>query len=405
MSARSSKDEVGRRAGSGANHSTMRGVNRSLVLDLIKYRGPVSRATVAKVASLAKPTVSAIVDDLLTEGVVREIGHGRSSEVGGRPPMLLEFNARSRFVVGVHIGVQRTNVLVGDATGAEIGRVSRPTPKARPREALRRVAGLVSDALEEVGAARKRVAAVGVCVPGMVDMRTGTCLLAPNLGWKDVPVSELLEAELDVPIAVHNTTQAAAVAETVEGAARGSTEVVLLYAGTGVGAGVLSDGRLFHGADGFAGEIGHCVIPGATERCNCGKVGCLETVASAPAIARAAARGRTTPTAVDVAEAAASGDERARTILGDAGKWLGWAASTLVNLFNPQTLVVAGGLVGAGEPLLGPLREAVAEHALPESRRRVEVRTWALGQDAKVRGAVLVALQHSETYYRVIFQG
>lgn len=399
----------------GADLSVMREVNRSLVLDLLRERSPISRADLAKATSLAKPTVSVIVDELLADGLVKEAGVGEVRSGGGRPPILLEFNAGSHFVCGVHVGVQRTTVAVADALGVEVARVSRPTPRSRPSDAFRAIASSISDALEAAGTSKGRLSTVGVCVPGLVDIDEGTCLLAPNLGWRNVAVQDLLSKRLGgVPVLVHNTAQTAAVAEAVEGAGLGAGELVLLYAGTGVGAGILHDGRIFHGAEGIAGEIGHCRLPGVEAPCSCGKVGCVETVTSAPAIAdafrSALAGGRRSRIGADaeppdIAAAAAAGDELAAEVLAEAGRALGLAASWIVNVCNPEVLVVGGGLAGAGEALLQPLIRTVLAEALPQAADRVSVRTWALGQDAKVRGAVLLALQRSESYYRVIFQG
>lgn len=404
----------------GADHSVMRELNRSLVLDLIKNHTPVSRASIAKATTLAKPTVSAIVDDLINEGLVKEIGVGQTTTGGGRPPILLEFNARSQFIVGVHVGVKRTRIIVADAKGTELEQLEMATPRGRPSEALKKIAASIGKGLAAAGAPRKRLAAVGVCVPGLVDMQSGICLLAPNLGWHDVPVRDLLHAELHVPVYVVNTAQAAVVTETIDGAAQGAKDVVLLYVttGGGVGSGVLAEGRLVHGSAGLAGEIGHCYIPGGTERCNCGKVGCLETVTDGPAVARAAAAavrsgrrstlavgGRRELTAEEVAAAAADGDRVALDALADAGRTLGLAASWLINVFNPEVLLVGGGMAVAGEALIGPLREVALEHALPQAAQRVDIRSWTMSMHAGVRGAVLVAMQYAETYYRVIFQG
>lgn len=404
--------------GAGAGHQVMRELNRSLVLDLVKHRSPISRAEIAKATSLAKPTVSAIVEQLIGEHLVREIGIGQASPGGGRPPILLEFNTRSQFVVGVHLGVRRTEIMVADAAGVEIGRLERRTPRRSAAAVLKATGEAVEEAIAAAGAARSRVAAVGVCVPGLMDLENGVCLLAPNLGWTDVPVRDVLQDALKVPVFVHNAAQAAAVAETLEGAAKGASEVVLLYIGSGIGSGVLTDGRLYRGVAGIAGEIGHCLVPGATDRCNCGKVGCLETVASGPSIARAAERAlrdgrassitlsgrKRTITAEDVSNAAREGDALANEILERAGHEIGIAASWLINLFNPEVLVVVGGLVGAGEALLDPLREAALEHALPQAAARVDIRTSELHEGTEVRGAVLVALQYSETFYRLVFQ-
>ncbi len=395
--------------------SVMRDVNRALVLDTVKREGPLSRVAIANASRLAKPTVSGIVDELITEGLITEIGPDPGTSGAGRPPVLLEFNARSHYVVGIHIGVENTIISLADAAGSEIDRLQCPTPRGDAVDVLQEIADAMERVLDHGRIARRRLAALGVCVAGVVDQRTGRCLFAPNLGWRDVPVRDILAGRLDLPTFVHNTVQAAAVAEDIEGAGRNCGDVVLLYSGLGVGAGVLHDGRIFHGAAGLAGEIGHCVIPGATEVCGCGKTGCVETLASAPAVARFARRavadGRKTRlarlgediTAIDVAAAAQAGDAVAIEILAHAGEALGIAASWLINLLNPEVLVIGGGLVGAGDPLLEPFRRAISANALPQAADRVVVRPWALGKDAKIRGAVLLALQRSDQYYRLVF--
>ena len=403
---------------SGTDHGVMRELNRSLVLDIVKQQSPVSRAAIARETSLAKPTVSAIIEDLLEDGLVREIGAGVSTSRGGRPAILLEFNARSQFVIGVQILVRHTTIVLADALGHEIERVEVKTTKSSPETALGAIADEVKGMLRGAGIPRKQLMALGVCVPGLVELQSGVCLLAPNLGWREVQVRKVLSNALRVPVFVVNNVDASIVVETLDGVAQGSTNVVMLWVGRGIGASVMSDGRLLHGGFGLAGEIGHCHVPGATAKCNCGKVGCLEAVADGPAIARAAAaalkEGRDSSLRViparklssrDVAAAAADGDEVAIEVLGEAGRKLGVAASWLVNLFNPEMLVVGGEVAGAGEHLLEPLREEVSRHTLRQAFDRVEIRTWTMGRDPGVTGAIRVALQKSETYYRVIFQG
>lgn len=398
-----------------ADAGTMRSVNRSLVLDAIKEAGPISRAGLAKAVTLAKPTVSVIVDDLIEAGLIRELGTERVGPARGRPPILLEFNARSMYVAGIHVGVQTTRMVLADATGTELARRSLPTPRLVARSALMEIADALDALAAEVGLTTYRLSSVGVCVPGLVDLTTGTCVQAPNLGWLDVPVAEILSMRIGTSLFVHNGTQAAAAAEHFEGAGQGARTVALLYAGTGVGAAVVQGGRVFHGSQGMAGELGHVAIPGATGRCACGRTGCLETVASAPAVERAAvaAMRQARPTRLaalglgvtvtDIFAAADAGDAVAREILADAGRTLGRAAAWLVNVMNPDVLVIGGRLAGAGDALVGPFRETVMEEAIGAATQRLTIRPWALGQEAKVRGAVILALQQADRGYRLVF--
>ncbi|HEY3334926.1 MAG TPA: ROK family transcriptional regulator [Candidatus Limnocylindrales bacterium] len=404
-----------------AASGTIRSLNRSLVLDTIRTAGPTSRAGLARSLGLAKPTVSEIVAALVADGVVREgtptRRTGARSAGRGRPPVLLDLNERHAFVLGIHLGVHDTTVAIADATGAEVARRRIPTPHLPAEESLREVGALAREVVVRAGIPRRRLAAAAISLPGQVDTDAGTCVHAPNLGWRDVPVVGLLGAALGVPIHVHNTVQAAAVAEHAEGSARGARTVALIYAGTGVGAAILHDGVLFHGATGLAGELGHAVMPGLDARCTCGRHGCVETAASADAVARAARDAVRTGaptrmaalgdgvTSLDVYAAAETGDTLAQALLGEAGRTLGIAASWLVNLVNPDVLVLAGGLVGAGPHVIDPFRAALDGHAATGALARLELRTWSLGQDAKLRGAVLLALQQTQGTVRVTVTG
>ena len=203
--------------------SMTRALNQALVLDAIRRDGPTSRAALARTLALAKPTVSEIVEDLVADGLVRE-GVTRAVSTRGRPPVLLSFNERSEFVLGIHVGVQHTTVVVADATGAEIDRRRVATPRIPPEQALGEVGALAREVVVSAGVPRRRLSAAGVCVPGLVDVEAGTCVHAPNLGWRDVPVVGLLGVALGVPVYVHNTVHAAAAAEFLEGAGAGGAD-------------------------------------------------------------------------------------------------------------------------------------------------------------------------------------
>ncbi len=403
-------------AGLGARQGVTRRINSEAVLSLLRTEGPMSRAALSRRAGLAKATVSSVVEELIAAGVVHESGQGASAPAGGRPPRLLRVDPSSRHLIGVAIGARTTTAVVTDAMGDALTRRSAPTPGGEPRSTIRATAGLIRALLREAGAEGTSVAAIGVVVPGIVDPTTSVCLLAPNLGWHDVAVADLLGAEFPAPVFVHNTAQAVVVAEAEDGAARGHDDVVCVYASTGVGAGMLRDGRVVLGSAGVAGELGHCTIPGGTEACNCGKVGCLETLASGPAIERAVARavaaGRESTlaglprpaTARDVAAAAKRGDRLAITVIEQAADLLGTATSWLVNIVNPGIVIVTGGLADVGPLMLGPMEAAMRRGALPQAVREVTLRPAALGADAPIRGAVLLARQYADDHFRAVFR-
>ncbi|MCU1585976.1 MAG: hypothetical protein JWM49_2532 [Microbacteriaceae bacterium] len=373
--------------------------NRSLIYSIIWQQGPVSRSDLVRKTSLTKSTVSSHVDDLIDSGFIKENGLRQSSSTGGRRAVLLEVNPESHIVAGIHIGVRQTTVVLADAQGNEVDSVTKRTSQKTPTSALQETATTVRTLLSRTKIPFSRLAAVGVALPGVVQPDTGTCIIAPNLGWRDIPVADVLQSELNVPVFVNNTTQAMAVAESQYVGARGeSPDLALLYVGTGIGAAVVDNGRLFRGRSGYAGEIGHVGV-GSGILCSCGKVGCLETLVSGPAIARrsqeAGFEGSLDGQASTelIGRAAISGDRAARKLLDDVGRDLGHAAAWLLQIAGPDTLVIGGGVSALGNLIMEPLRAGLRESAMAAVADTVTVRRSYLDSRAKLRGATLTALQ------------
>ncbi len=378
------------------DRQVMRAHNRSAVLDVVRRVGPLARTEVARRTSLAKPTVSTIVDELLAEGLVHEVGVGPSTAAGGRPPTYLDFDVTRDAYVGVHLGVEGTIVAVANGRGTIVAERSRKSAIGSPTRSLDHVNGLLDDTLRDAGIARKTVRHATIAVPGLVDRDTGVCVLAPNLRWTDVPVAKMFGDALRVPVTVWNTPHASAFAEARMGAARDVDTFVWLYVGPGVGSAIVQDGQLITGTRGFAGEIGHCRVADDGRRCHCGKRGCLEMYTSADAIAHSASeagvpsRSRT-PKLGDVVRAAHEGHAGARRVLDDAGHMLGLGTSYLVGILNPELVVVGGEAAEAFEFLLEPLRGALAQDAL--EAEQVPVVASTIEGDAGVAGAVLLAFE------------
>src|SRR3569623_1577884 len=394
------------------DNRAIREVNRSIILDLVRRGGRISRTELARRSKLTKPTVSTIIFELLDQGVVREVGFGEPVSGGGRPARMLEFNDAAAAYLGIHFGVRATTVAVADARGAIRLVRGRPAVHGQPGRSMKEIRLLVAEALRAARVPRSRVEAVGATVPGLVAHASGTCVLAPNLDWRDFPLRDALADELRVPVVVNNITQASAVAEGRQGAARGVRSYVWGYVGSGVGAGVVSDGRLFYGQSGFSGEIGHCPVGEDGPACAGGRRGCLEAVASSMALARAVheavARKESTTLAhcrepigtAQIAEAAADGDQVALRILTQAAEHLGRGISFLLNVLNPEMIVLGGPVALAGEGFLREVRGAVARHALlPHG---VAVVPSTLGDKAELTGAVLLAMERTVKSVRIV---
>lgn len=249
-------------------------------------------------------------------------------------------------------------------------------------------------------------AAVGVGAAGMVDFAAGALRSSPNLAWREVPIRDLVSDRTGLPAVVDNDANMAAWGEFRMGAGRGYRELLVVTVGTGIGGGIISGGRLFRGAHGFAAEIGHIIVEPGGPQCGCGNVGCWEQVASGRALDRAAeeaarrdpasaiaARAEGHPTGRDVSEAAGDGDPAALTIIEEVGRRLGEGIAGLVNVLDSEAVLVGGGVAEIGEPLLGPARRAFVEAMeAPEHRPEVPLVQAELGNRAGAIGAALLAL-------------
>lgn len=279
-----------------------------------------------------------------------------------------------------------------------------------PDAVLKRLAAVAREAVERAGLKMKDIAACGVGSPGPLDASTGVVLYTANMpGWTNIPVAARMTEELGVVTFLENDANSAGWGEFWRGAGRGSSEMAIYTLGTGVGGCVIIGGKLHRGRDQMAGHVGHSILFPDGRPCGCGARGCLEQYCSATAVARTAReateRGENTGlshlkpeqiTARAVYEAAKAGSEYCRKLLAETGRLLGMGIVTLVNILDPQVVVIYGGMVAAGEMILEPCRKAVRELALRPASERVKIVPAALGEDAGVIGAAGLAWRRLE---------
>jgi glucokinase len=317
-------------------------------------------------------------------------------------------------VIGIDLGGTKISTALVDRSGKIIARDYQETRAAGGRDAV--VRRMLDGARRVVAQARlteEQVAAVGIGAPGPLDIENGVVVAPPNLpGWERVPLKRLVEDDLGITTFLENDANAAALGEHRFGAGQGAQHMIYVTASTGIGGGLILDGELYHGADGMAGEVGHVTVMPNGPHCNCGNQGCLEAFASGTAIAREARervmRGVPTLladlaggdmeriTAKLVSQAAGQGDAQAQEILSEAMAYLGVGMANLVNLFNPQLIVIGGGLTNIGEPLFEAVRHAIDRRAFRAQAQTVRVVRAALGDDVGVLGAAAVALKQTD---------
>jgi len=304
-------------------------------------------------------------------------------------------------VIGVDLGATNAKVGLVDAEGRVVRRCVLPTePRKGPEATAERIARAALDLIRQVGVRAADIRGAGIGTPGAVDAERGVVVFWPNVpSWRGVPIRRLFEQRLGLPCVVENDGNAAALAEHWMGAGRGLSYLVLLTLGTGIGGGIVLDGRLWRGASGAAGELGHMSIDPSGPRCACGGRGCLQAYASAPAMVsrmrQALASGVPSVlagregelTAELIHRAAVGGDRAARRNICQTGRYLGVGVSNLMHLLNPQAIVFSGGVTAAGTMLLNAIEEEVARRTLEASRRGVKLGFSALADDAGIIGA------------------
>lgn len=309
------------------------------------------------------------------------------------------------YCIGVDLGGSMTKIGLSNRSGVIIGRRAVPTRgEEGPEPIVREIARVIDELVEEAGISRSSLLGVGIGSPGPLDTGSGVIIDTPNLKWKNVPLREMIRHETGLRAVLDNDGNTAAYGEWWKGAGIGAGSLVCLTLGTGIGGGIVIGGEIWHGVSDMAAEIGHMTIVVDGRRCNCGNHGCFEAYASATGITarvrEAIAGGRASSlsdkcggdlggiTSEIVCGEALAGDPLSREIMAETARYLAVGVANMVNILNPEVIVIGGGVAEAGDLLFAPLREAVGEHAFPIAVERARIVPAILGNDAGMIGAV-----------------
>jgi predicted NBD/HSP70 family sugar kinase len=364
------------------------------LFELLRDGRPRTRAELAERTGLARSTVAARVDQLMALGLIAPSG---GTSTGGRPPSLFAMNPRSRLVAGVDVGATHVSLVLADLTGEVLAEAAKALEVAEgPEVVLAWVTETVERLVAEQDEHAGPLAAVGMGLPGPVEHSTGRPTNPPIMpGWDRYDVPGRVQKDLDVPVLVDNDVNIMALGEQ-QVAFPDTSDLVFVKVATGIGAGIISGGRLQRGAQGTAGDLGHVRVPRAGDVvCRCGNLGCLEAVAAGPALAEALRRdGVDAGSSQDVVDLTRAGNVVAHQAVRQAGRDLGDVLAMLVNLINPSVVVIGGRLAGAGESLLAGIREVVYRRSLPLATEHLQVVASTVGDHAAVKGAVALAVAH-----------
>lgn len=375
---------------------SLRDRNRGRIIDALRRRGQLSRADIARATGLSRSTVSSLVADLITEGLIDEGAAGSAhGDHGGRPSVLLALNGDAGAVVGIDFGHSHLRVAIGDLTHAVLAEDELPLDvDHEAEEGLAAAAEMVARLLDEAAVPAERVLGIGLGIPGPIDAETGLVGSSAILpGWVGRRADAHLADRFGVPVRIDNDANLGALGEVVWGAGRGCDDVLYVKVSSGIGGGLVLDGRVYRGGGGLAGELGHLSVDESGRMCRCGSRGCLETVASVPVLLRLL-RG-VHGAELDLARVvtlAEDGDPACQRALADAGSALGAALAGVCNVLNPRRVVVGGDLARAGDLLLDPVRAALRYSGMRAVIDQLEVVQGELGDRAQVLGAMALVL-------------
>ncbi len=376
----------------------MRTLNRSIVLNAIKTFGPIDRACIARRINLSPATVTTITADLILQGLIFEKEPGDSR--GGRRPILLAINPQGAYVVGIKLTETHAIAALTDLEATVLAKRSSELSGSDPESAIELMAQLTNSLLMEANIPSEKLIGVGVGLAGIVDFQEGLFRQSTFLGWRNLPIRDLLREKIKTEVYIDNDVNTLTLAEVWFGCGQDIENFLTITVGRGIGLGIVTNRQFYRGSGGGAGEFGHTVIDPEGFHCECGKRGCLETLVGDPGLLRLARsafeQGELPVQPCDIgelAQMALDGNQAAIRILQDTGKILGQSIANLINLFNPQRILISGEGVSRGPVFFDALKNSVCSYSLPDLYSDVDLRIEPWGDDVWARGAASLVLR------------
>ncbi|GHA98664.1 ROK family protein [Streptomyces termitum] len=373
------------------SQTSLHRANLERVVRAVRMAGSLTQAEIARTTGLSAATVSNIVRELKDGGTVEVT----PTSAGGRRARSVSLSGDAGIVIGVDFGHTHLRVAVGNLAHQVLAEEAEPLDvDASAADGFDRAERLVNRLIEATGIGRDKVIGVGLGVPGPIDVSSGTLGSTSILpGWSGINPAEELSARLGVPVHVDNDANLGALGELVWGSGRGVRDLAYIKVASGVGAGLVIDGRVYRGPGGTAGEIGHITLDESGPVCRCGNRGCLETFTAARYVLPLLRPSHGPDLTMErVVQLAREGDPGCRRVIADVGRHIGSGVANLCNLLNPSRVVLGGDLAEAGELVLAPIRDSVGRYAIPSAARQLSLVQGALGGRAEVLGALALVL-------------
>lgn len=363
------------------NHQLVKQINKSIVLDIIKNQGSLSRADIAQKSGLNKGTVSSLVDELIKSDLIYEWGPGKSS--GGRRPVMLEFNETAGYSIGIDLGVNYILGILTDLNGHIIVERNIKLQNQTFDFVAQQVVDVINFLMNEAPDSTLGIIGIGIGVPGMID-NEGSVLFAPNLIWEGANLKEKITEHFNIPIIIENDANAGSYGEMLYGTADDISNLIYVGVGGGIGTGVIIDNELFRGTAGVGGEMGHISIKDNGKFCRCGNQGCWELYASETALLEQAKHlpdfKNNREIDLDMlAEAAKEGNNEVLHLFEEIGKYLGIGLTNIVNIFNPELIIIGNRFSKIRNWINLPINQTLEQRLLPYHRKHLTVTFSQLG--------------------------
>jgi glucokinase-like ROK family protein len=384
------------------------------LIDLVRMYGEFSKADLATFTEYSRTKITSCIDSLLDKKII--IANNATEYTGGRRSKTFSLNGNLGLVAGVDIGATSVDLAIADFSGKLLVRYSEPASvKDGPIKILGQACSLLEKMLNESNLSSEKLNGIGIGVPGPVDFSAGTLVSPPIMpGWDRYPIIQTVQQWFpSANVVVDNDVNVMALGEIYQGVGKGVDNLIFVKIGTGIGAGIICEGKIYRGSSGCAGDIGHIGVNKSGPLCHCGNKGCLEAVTAGPAIAERsliAAQAGKSPIllnryekngrvlhAEDVGDAAREGDALAIEVIRESGQFIGDVLAGLVNFYNPGVIVIGGGVSNLGNLLLSSIRQTVLNRSTPLATRNLHIVFSEIGSDAGVIGAINLAMDYMFT--------
>lgn len=383
-------------------------LNKQNVINIIRDNGPIFKAEISRVTGLSIPTIMKMTDEFIQKGLVREVGKGESS--GGKPPQLIEFVPDAHYIIGVDIGTTNIVSVVMDMSAVIISKKITPTGVENPPNVvIDRIINAIDKTLENSKIKKEKILGIGIGMPGLLDSQSGLVLFSPDFKWENVDLIGPIKEKFGMTVIIDNVTRAMAMGEKWFGLGHGISNYMCINLGYGIGSAIVVDGELYSGSSGSSGEFGHMTLEKNGPLCDCGNYGCLEALASANAITKKAKflidKGENTSIlklaggnadnieAKTVFDASKQGDVLALEIVHEAAEYIGIALANIINLVDPELIILEGGVARAGDILSEIIQKVVGRRKMKYAGSHTTIAISELGENAAAIGSASFLLK------------